>query len=181
VSTLAASAGPIATGKSTLAQALADRWSCPRASFGALVVHEAMARAAPTDRDALQALGSTLIDELGWPEFCRRTMALAGADWSTAPLVIDGVRHRAALETLVANHAARSVLLVYVTCDPVTRQQRQIDRGASVEDVRRWAQDPTERELKALKRLADTIVGGDQPTSEAVVRIESALEERRAP
>lgn len=172
-------AGPIASGKSTLASCLADRWSCPRASFGRLVAREATTRGLNDDRDALQVLGARLIKQLGWLEFCRRTLELADADWRTAPLVIDGVRHRAALDILRANLAAPSVLFVYVTCDQATRMRRQVARGAAVEDVRRWDQDATERELAALKPLADTIVAGDGPASGAIELIEADLTGRR--
>lgn len=179
MSSLVAIAGPIASGKSTLARALADRWSCPRAAFGALVAHEAQARAWPTDRDALQTLGAALIDELGWPEFCRRTFEHVGAGWNTSPLVVDGVRHRAAVETLGEQHVAGSALLVYVTCDAAERERRQLERGASVEDVRRWDLGPTENELGVLERLAGVIVAGDRPPGDAIARIEAALDGRR--
>jgi dephospho-CoA kinase len=166
--------GPIASGKSTLASCLAARWSCPRASFGRLVARVAAARGLDDDRDALQALGEALIEELGWLEFCRLTLELADADWRTVPLVIDGVRHRAALDTLRANLTAR-VLLVYVTCDPATRVQRQLDRGAGADDVRRWDQHETEREVADLTAIADVVVSGERPTDAAVAQIERAV------
>jgi len=175
VTAVVAIAGAIASGKSTLARGLADRWSCPRAAFGRLVAHEAAARRSSTERDGLQALGSNLIEELGWREFCRRTLELAGADWSTAPLVIDGLRHRAALDTLRAHVAVAPVSLVLVTCERSTRSHRQLARGATREDIRRWEQDPTERELGELAELADAVVSGEAPVSVAIEQVERAL------
>ena len=166
--------GQIAAGKSTLASSLAARWSCPRASFGRFVARVAAARGLDDDRDALQALGEALIEELGWLEFCRQTLELAEADWRTAPLVIDGVRHRAALDMLRANLTA-PVMLVHVTCDPATRVQRQLDRGASADDIRRWDQHETEREVAELGAIADVVVSGERPTGEAVAQIERSM------
>ena len=166
--------GSIASGKSTLASWLAARWSCPGASFGRLVARVAAARGLDDDRDTLQALGEGLIEELGWFEFCRQTLELAHADWSTTPLVIDGVRHRAALATLRTSLTAR-LILVHVTCDPATRVQRLLDRGAGVDDVRRWDRHETEHEVALLAAIADVVVCGTRPPGEAVAQIERAM------
>jgi hypothetical protein len=163
----------MASGKSELARELASRWSCPRASFGALVSAEASERGAQTDRDGLQELGRALIKELGWTEFCGRTLALAGADWTNSSLVIDGVRHVEAIETLRVGFAPSRVALACVACDEPRRIARLLARGAGPADIERWDRDSTERNLDALSSLADLTVRGDQPIAEAVHAIEA--------
>ena len=169
-------AGAIASGKTELARELARRWDCPRASFGALVAAEAAARNAGQGRDALQALGSRLIDELGWSEFCRRTLELAGADSTTDPLVVDGIRHPEALAGLRAYMRTPTVYLVFVECALKVRTDRQRERGATPEEISRWDRHPTEAQLPLLRRVADVVVRGDGPVAASVDAVEGALE-----
>ena len=176
---IVAVAGSIASGKSDLTRELARRWSCPRASFGSLVAEEATRLGRSADRDALQRLGSELIAELGWLEFCRQTLALAGADWTTDSLVIDGIRHVGAIETLRSNFASSDVILVFVSCNEEVRMARQLARGATAEQIQRWNNDATEQSLITLHEMANIRVRGDRATSDAVAVIEAAIS--RAP
>lgn len=177
---LVAIAGAIASGKSELARELARRWNCPRASFGGLVAEEAARRSLSTDRDTLQQLGAELIDTLGWVEFCDRTLRLAGASWTSDRVVIDGIRHLEAIETLRSGFAPVPIPLVYVACDPSIRVGRQLARGAGRAEIERWDADPTEQAQDVLRASADLIVSGDGPLAAATAAVEQ-LVHRPAP
>lgn len=92
--------GRTKAGKSTIAEALALRLHWPCASFGGYVRAEAHRTNRPDDRESLQELGADLIARLGWEGFCRGTLAHAGLDGSSAPCIVEGVRHLDALDML---------------------------------------------------------------------------------
>src|SRR4051812_5864726 len=85
-------AGPIASGKSTLGRALAERFSAKLVSFGDYVRHKARTRAINiSNRGALQDLGQSLVtgdvqsfvlDVFGWANFRQGSH-----------IILDGVRH----------------------------------------------------------------------------------------
>jgi len=165
---LAAISGAIASGKSELARELTKTWNCPRASFGAFVMTEATRRTLPTDRDTLQQVGPELIEQLGWEEFCARTLRLAGASWESDSVVVDGIRHLEAIDTLRAGFRPVPIPLVYVACDSSTRLARQLARGATRAEVERWEADLTEQAQAMLRASADLVVCGDGSLASAV-------------
>lgn len=121
-------AGAIGSGKSTVSAAVASELGWPRASFGDYVRAEARRRGLDaSSRDVLQALGETLISE-GWDTFCAGV--LRQADWRPGtPLVIDGIRHIEAIDTLAKLTAPSSIRLVYLEASEEERRRRLYARG----------------------------------------------------
>lgn len=99
MSVVACFSGGIASGKTTLATAVAERRGLKVATFGGFVRQTASSRGIPEERDALQALGEKLIAEMTFDGFCRAVLAAAG--WTTgSSAVVDGIRHVGAFESI---------------------------------------------------------------------------------
>ena len=169
--------GRTKSGKSTIAVALAERLGWPNASFGDFVRAEAATRGIGEEREKLQELGEALIAELGWTGFCRRTLRHSGLDGTTAPCVVDGVRHVDALTTLREIFEPVPVLLVHLEIPDELRDARLAEEGVSNTQGRKWEEHSTEREVaKLLPEMADCklLAPGDDP-SPTVDAIESWL------
>lgn len=149
-------AGPIAAGKSALAQALIDHGVGTRASFGAYVREVAYERGVHPSRDHLQRLGEELLNELGAIEFTDR--ALEGAVGND--LVVDGVRHVAVSAALAAR--ADRYALVFVQLDDAQRRVRLEAREGHPIDLEALDRHSTEREVALLLADADLVVSGDE-------------------
>jgi len=93
--------GGIGSGKSTLSSGVAEALEWPRVSFGRYVRAVALDRGLDAEsREVLQEVGESLITA-GWVPFCRAV--LTQADWRPErSLVVDGIRHVEALQTLRA-------------------------------------------------------------------------------
>lgn len=144
--------GPIKSGKSTLAVALGRSLGWRVAGFGNTVRSEARRRGIAESREALQALGEELVggDSV---EFCKAT--LAQAEWTAgAGVVIDGVRHRAALDALRLLVQPASLVLVFVNVADSTRLTRAAQSGISAEALRAMDRHSTEVQVRTVLRSA---------------------------
>lgn len=121
-------AGPIGSGKTTLARELASSLNCPRASFGDYVRFVALKMELDvSSRSVLQQVGDTLI-ESGWEQFC--IDLLKHSNWNvTHPIIIEGIRHIKAVETLSTVMSPCPIVMVYIGTDHSLRLQRILQRG----------------------------------------------------
>jgi len=153
---IVAFAGAIGSGKSTISTALAKELGWARTSFGDYVREEAARRELdPTSRTVLQILGEQLIAE-GWEPFCRAV--LNRVSWRPGQaLIIDGVRHVKALETLRRLVAPLPIRLIYLALDDGSRAARIHERTPRQEPAAGSPeQHPTEHEVATrLSPLAD--------------------------
>lgn len=147
-------AGAPASGKTTVARALATRTGARRVSFGDLVRAEASRRGGIPDRDALQRLGQELLDDLGPEAFCRTALRSPGATLDDRPVIWDGVRHLRVLAALRSLYDA-PVRLVYLEPPDGPRRERFAREAGSPEQLRRWEADATEQEGVQLAESAD--------------------------
>lgn len=164
-------AGAIASGKSTLSQALASALDCQRASFGDVVREVALRRGLDaTSRETLQVLGEELIAR-GWEPFCRAV--LAQADWRPPQsLVVDGIRHAEAFETLRGLVWPLRTVLIFVEVDPNDRMERFSLRGINTDEQKRADGHSTEAEVASrLPLLADYRLRTDAPLTDSLDRI----------
>lgn len=142
------------------------------ASFSDVVRREAHRRRLdPESRETLQSLGSELIDQ-GWKKLCQAV--LEDADWRGGEgLVIDGIRHVEALETLRVLVSPLPLFLVYVRIDERMRKARLLERnGYGEQRLRRIDQHETESQVKAvLAGVADLVVDGALPVEIATRKI----------
>jgi len=164
-------AGPIASGKSTVAIALADALGWHHASFGEFVRSVARKRGLREDRETLQTVGSELISA-GWEPFCSAVLSQAG--WKRGcGVVIDGIRHIEAIEALRRIITPLEFVLVFISIIEVDRRPRLSKKGiASKEDLRRIESHSTEAQVSSsLRDKANFFVDGNRPVSEIVDQI----------
>jgi dephospho-CoA kinase len=154
--------GGIATGKSSLSEAVARALGCPRVSFGEHVRSRARAQGLDQRREILQALGEQLIrqDIRG---FCRAV--LADADWKPGnSLIIDGVRHAAVISVLKEFVAPSELRLVHIEADEKSRLARLTARGESDSGLANLERHSTESDVRTvLPGIADLVVDGSRP------------------
>lgn len=163
-------AGRIASGKTTLSQAVAQTFKWPRASFGDRVRIEARRKGFNESREVLQKIGEALIEEPD--DFCN--MLLEHVAWKPGRhLVIDGLRHTTVLNSLRRLTTPSEVLLVLVETGEQTLEKRLAKRGVlegyQLSDLEAHS---TEREvLEAFPDMADLIVDGTLPVKTLVGEI----------
>lgn len=163
-------AGPIGSGKSTVSFAIAEALGLSRASFGDYVRGVAKQRGLTQDRETLQLIGSELIGN-GWGPFCKAVLSQAG--WKKGKgVVVDGIRHIEAVETLLQMTAPSKFVLVFVSITEKERQIRLVQKGIKdKEDQIRIESHPTEVQVKSLESKADLILDGTRPSLELVDQI----------
>jgi dephospho-CoA kinase len=152
VKLLLCAAGEIASGKTTLTQELLDSLpDAARVSFGDVVRRRATETGMELNRSTLQHMGEQLVAG-GWASF----VALLASEVTTDPevLIVDGIRHLAALDALRAQFPARKMILIYLDSD---RQQQAARLAARGEDRASLAH-PVERELSMVRDLADLVL-----------------------
>ncbi|MBE9111942.1 nucleoside monophosphate kinase [Nodosilinea sp. LEGE 07298] len=168
--------GPIASGKSTISNKLAQTLHWSRVSFGDYVRSVADARQISKTREVLQAIGTELVtsDVEG---FCKA--ALQQVNWQHGqPLVIDGVRHIEVLETLQKLVAPMKLHLIFITIDDSIQASRLIERGSNeLLALQALELDVTEQQVGTyLKNIADFVVNGSRSVEEAAQDITDWLQ-----
>lgn len=161
-------AGRIGSGKTTLASVLADRLQCPMASFGSYVRSVALQRGLdPADRAALQDLGEELIGE-GWHSFCRSVLNHGG--YVSGAVVVDGIRHVAAITTIRELVAPTPCRLVAVRARDESRAERLRLRGVTLQAAQAADAHVGESEVHQVIDHAEFVVDEQDP-SEAADRV----------
>lgn len=150
-------AGRPGSGKSTIACNLAEQHGFGRTSFGNVVRGEASVRGLGESIAALQELGLSLIEEWGWRRFCKAVLSRAK---DTRCVVVDGVRHSAAVSTLRDLVSPATFTLVFVDIDEDTRCRRLADRGYTRDSYAGIDRHPVEKEILNLRSQADFHVDG---------------------
>jgi dCTP diphosphatase len=162
-------AGGIASGKTTLAQALtASSRRTHRCSFGDVVRQQARMQQAPLDRATLQGVGTALV-AAGWPAFV--DLLLEGAPELTDLLVVDGIRHVEAVTELARRFPDTPVKLVFLHADPATIAARLRGRG----EPDTVLDHPIESSLHDVAACCDLQLDSCLPVDELVTQINQAL------
>ncbi|WP_420323233.1 AAA family ATPase [Kribbella sindirgiensis] len=146
--------GEIASGKSTLARALADL--CPHAtlaSFGDVVRAEVRRLGMPMSRQSMQDAGQTLTGG-GWERFVNLLLARMAPRATLS--IVDGIRHRAALDC-IRDQCGDSCVLVGVRVSSAEQLRRLRLRGEDPTILRH----DVESEIPLLIELADIRVSGE--------------------
>ena len=169
--------GGIASGKSTLSEAVALSLACPRVSFGGFMRSEARRRGFATDRKTLQAIGEELVAR-DPDSLCRAVLGQAG--WSPGgALVIDGVRHVDIATRLSRIVKPSEFRLSHVTLGKDTRTARFAARADGKGELADFESHSTERDVqRGLPEQAHLVVDGDQPIEaliETIARWAEAL------
>lgn len=163
--------GPIRSGKSTVAVALADALDARRVGFGDAVRERVRQLHLPDKRRSWQQIGEQWVeaDPVG---LCDVVLASV---LSSPRLVVDGVRHQSVLSILRARFSDRRLVLAYVHAGENTIRHRLAADGlnsASVDDVLYHS---TEHSLTEMKASADIMVDGERSVDVAVRRLKAYL------
>lgn len=165
-------AGAVGAGKSSVSTRVAETLAWARVSFGDFVRAEARRRGLDAEsRTVLQALGEQLI-ESGWDGFCHSV--LTQGNWLPGrPIVIDGIRHVRAVETLRELVAPLPFYLILLEASEPVRVARIRDRGFQADDQGtqklRETQHSTEAEVTSLlPAVADHRVRADGNINDTV-------------
>ncbi len=149
-------AGPIASGKSTLSEAVARLLGASQRSFGGLVRREASRRGLDHSRLTLQSLGAELHSSLGPAGMVEHVLA----DVDGLSVTVDGVRHLDVHHCLKA--AAENYLLVFVAAPEEVLSHRR--HGRSRPESKSSSLHETESQLEQLRAAADHLVSSDATT-----------------
>lgn len=124
-------AGGIASGKTTVAQALVTMWpNASMRSFGDVVRRRVRAAGLSVERATLQDTGLRLIAE-GWAVFVDELVVDLPLDADV--LIVDGMRHVEAVEELRRRFPEVPVGLIYLRADEASVRERLGVRGESRE------------------------------------------------
>jgi dephospho-CoA kinase len=166
-------AGPIASGKSTLGRALAERFSAKFVNFGDYVRHIARTRAIDiSDRRALQDLGQSLVTR------DVRSFVLGAFEWVNFRegnhVVLDGVRHDTVWKEVLtfASLHREAAKLIFLEMLEDERQRRLAARGLSRDEAATQESHVSETDVQLrLRDDADLLVDAlqDGPAMVAAV------------
>ncbi len=145
--------GASSSGKSTLSRGLLEELGGSVRAFGAVVESESLRRGRSSAKEDLQETGVDLISE-GWDSFVR--LLLSPAPTSNT-LIVDGIRHRAAIDELSRQLPGARLVHVHVATPRQVLVERTIARS---EDVT-LLDHAVEAELPEVARDADVVVQGD--------------------
>ena len=164
-------AGPMRSGKSTLARDIVERFGGVRVGFGDAVRRRIKTHGLPDERMVLQQVGEEWVarDPGG---LCDAVLAPSAGE---AVVVVDGVRHQHVHGLLKARAQGRRVVLVFVDADVRLRRGRLALDGISDEAIERALNHSTERDLPLLRKAADIVVDGTTDTTGALVALEAVL------
>ncbi len=157
--------GRISSGKTTLSQRLAEHLRWPRVSFGDFVRDEARRLGLDNSRSTLQQLGESLASK-GWLLFCRAVVAQVA--WSPGEaLVVDGIRHVEALNTLRGLAQPAPVYLIYLELDEHTQAARLALGSGGSHKLRSVEAHSTEEQVAfRLKAAADLILDASRDSGQ---------------
>ncbi|MBN8227235.1 AAA family ATPase [Corallococcus macrosporus] len=172
--------GGIGSGKTEFARRLSQQIGAPFLSFGDLIRDKALKLGIPQTRERLQRLGETTISDIGWERFIEELLA----PWNrSAPLVIDGFRHKDAVSQMRSSIAPLQFKLIYLNVERAVRTERLgLVRPLDAENIDRLDQHSTERDVHAdLMSLADLLLDGNKEPSLLVEETVHALQNIASP
>jgi dephospho-CoA kinase len=146
--------GPIASGKSTFARALAERFSAKLVGFGEYVRREACSRGLDaSDRRVLQDLGQSLVDR-DVKSFVAGVFDHANFS-PNERIVVDGIRHETVWDEIIvfASSKRSSAKLIFLEMPEEERRRRLGARGLSRDQAD--TQDTHATEADVRNRLLD--------------------------
>lgn len=156
--------GKICSGKSTLANDLSLWLNTPKCSFGRYLLNYAQENKLQTDRDALQALGDSLIRD-DHSKFLSDVVIYSGS--KSRKMIFEGVRHEAILQDI--RKMSKNSLSIFLDVKEEIRLQRFVNREKDIDeghkandDFFRYSSHPVEQEVETLKHQCDFIISSNK-------------------
>lgn len=164
--------GRICSGKSSLAKIVSTALGIAKASFGGYLAELAPKFDLDINRENLQNLGQSLIDEN--PEkFLRDVIAFSG---SSDQMIFEGVRHRVIKEKIELS--SETSISFYIEVPPEIRLKRCIERDditISAQEFNQWDSHVVEMEIETLKSECTYILDGTLSLSELSEQVSKNL------
>jgi len=160
--------GSISSGKTTISSLLADTLGWKWVSFGEYVRKMARNQSFGNSREELQAVSDSLVQQ-GWESFC--TSVLEEVQWTQSEnLVVDGIRHCEAIETLRTLCYPAEVFLVYLSITQAQQLQRAKEKGiSSISELKHIESHSSEVQVYSnLRKMVDFVVDGNLPKHKLV-------------
>lgn len=176
-------AGQIASGKSTIARALALAMRCSQVSFGRYVRNRAKEAGYDEDRRTLQDLGQDLLNERGTEQFCIDVLRSEAPEFVPGmDLIVDGVRHVEVADALTSLTHPSRFALIFIRVDERTRQRRlELREGEDPMTLRQADEHETERDVgRALLGRASLTLISTRPSGELVRAVQTWVDAERA-
>lgn len=167
-------AGGTCSGKSTLAQCIADHTGYLVTSFGGILRNYARESNLPLTVESLQNLGQSLISKLGYDGFMQWIICHSSGVLWNEPLVLDGVRHIAMYESLKKVFPVS--VLVYCACDEEIQLKRMMDCDRiSREDAERILLHPLEQFVRDLETQAHLFFRPGDSTEDFLAQLDAFI------
>jgi cytidylate kinase len=168
--------GRIGSGKSSVANKLAQALRWPKAGFGDYLRQRiAQEGGDPDSRRALQDLGQSVVDA-DPDQLCADVLGSAGF----APggnLVLDGIRHASIYARITGLVAPSRACLVHLSADDTHVRARVASRPQGSGDLNRAQAHPVESDLQlALPELADVVLDANRPLTDVIADCLSAIQ-----
>lgn len=163
--------GPIRSGKSTVAVAIADALDAQRVGFGDAVRDRVRQQHLPDKRRSWQQVGEQWVeaDPVG---LCDLVLAPV---LSSARLVVDGVRHESVWSILRSRFSDRRLVLAYVHASEEALRHRLAADGLDAASVNDVLYHSTEHDLPKMRAAADVVVDGEQGVDVALRQLKARL------
>jgi len=160
--------GPVASGKSSLGRALAERFG-----FENLKTHELIAQALGTEpnREDLQKDGARLDRRTRGKWVVSALAERMGSDLEGRTVIVDSVRRLSQIEAFRQAHGSR-VTHIHVTAPDDVLSERYEERDGTIREMGSYAdvaKDPTERFARKLGKGADIVLDTSANTLEDVL------------
>jgi len=175
-STILAFSGGIKSGKTTISSNISSILKWKRVSFGEYIQRIAEKDGIIPSRDNLQELGEKEIDS-GWKNFCFNVLEMVR--WKNGEnLIIDGIRHKEALDQIKKITSPSDVYLVFIELDLKNRESRIVNTE-NFENIKRYELHSTEKQVnKVLPEISDLIIDGNKSIGEITDEILRWLNEK---
>lgn len=161
--------GKLRSGKTSLSQQLSHQLGWPRVAFGDYVRAAVAAEGGdPTCRRVLQDYGLRRI-EADVVDFCRCVLGQIKYDYHTN-LIVDGVRHKTALESIQQLCMPMQTRLVYIKCADEIRFERANHLRIDDNIFSRQDQHPVEVESGYVLQSMASLVADCEDEQTSVVR-----------
>lgn len=147
--------GKICCGKSTLAKDFSKWLSCPIASFGGYLEKYSIGNGLPSNREALQNLGESMIEK-DYTSFLNNVILHSTGAEYPSKLIFEGVRHKVVMDEI--RERSDKMFSIYLDVSEEVRIDRFIKREKSIDARENAASDfynrskhKVEKELDLLK------------------------------
>jgi len=163
--------GKIGSGKTEVSKYVSGRYGLRYISTSEMLKSILIANGQSIKRENLQKVGGDLINAIGGRGFmCVLIQNLPNGDY-----VIDSIRHLEALRYMRERYK-EEFILIYVEASSETRFSRKMGQFRDMEFFNKSEKESTEIEIESIRKLADYVIGTEEPISAVSMRINELVD-----